>query len=95
LRYGGHYLIANCFFPVIRCHLPQTFHFRHSWDAALKAMGLEPAEKVAYGRVFVRRGALNLKAARQVEQQSLKLWRVTQYLPGRLARPLTNLLTSA
>lgn len=95
LRIGGHYLIANCFFPVIRCHLPQTFHFRHSWDAAMQAMGLEQAEKVAYGRVFIRRGALNLEAARQVEQQSLKLWRVTKYLPGRLARPLTNILTSA
>lgn len=94
LRIGGRYLIANCFFPVIRCHLPQTFHFRHSWDAALQAMGLEPAEKVAYGRAFVRRGALNLTAARQVEQQSLKLWRVTQYLPGRVARPLTHMLTS-
>lgn len=95
LRVGGHYLIANCFFPVIRCHLPQTFHFRHSWDAAMQAMGLEPAEKVVYGRAFVRCGALNLKAARQVEEQSLKLWRVTQYLPGRLARPLTSMLTSA
>lgn len=94
LRVGGQYLIANCFFPVIRCHLPQTFHFRHSWDAALQAMGLEPTEKVAYGRAFVRRGELNLPAARQVEQQSLKLWRVTQNLPGRLARPLTNMLTS-
>lgn len=94
LRVGGHYLIANCFFPVIHCHLPQTFHFLHSWDAALQAMGLEPTETVAYGRVFVRRGALNLAAARQVEQQSLKLWRITQYLPGRLARQLTKMLTS-
>lgn len=50
LRVGGHYLTANCFFPVIRCHLPQTFHFRHSWDVALQAMGLKPAEKVSYGR---------------------------------------------
>jgi 2-polyprenyl-3-methyl-5-hydroxy-6-metoxy-1,4-benzoquinol methylase len=93
LRIGGRYLIANCFYPVIRCHLPQTFHFRHSWGMVLQAMGLEPAEKVAYGRAFVRRGALNFVAARQVEQQSLKLWRVTQYLPGRLARPLTEIIT--
>lgn len=94
LRIGGHYLIANCFFPVIRCHLPQTFHFRHSWDAALQAMGLVPAEKVAYGRAFVRRGRLNLDAARRVERQSLRLWRVTRHLPSRIAHPLTNLLTS-
>lgn len=95
LRIGGRYLIANCFFPVIRCHLPQVFHFRYSWNAALDAMGLEPAETVGYGRAFVRRGSLNLEAARQVEQHSQWLWRVTRYLPGRLARPLTNLLISA
>lgn len=92
LHIGGHYLIANCFFPVIRCHLPHTFHFRHSWDAALRVMGLEPVEEVAYGRAFVRLGRLNLDAARRVERRSLKLWRFTRRLPGRLARPLTNIL---
>lgn len=92
LRQDGRYLIANCFFPVIRCHLPQTFHFRHSWDASLKAMGLEPAERVAYGRVYIRHGRLDLASARWVERRSLKLWRFTRYLPGRLARPITNLL---
>lgn len=92
LQEGGCYLIANCFAPVILCHLPQTFHFRHSWDAALRAMGLVPAESVAYGRVFVRRGALNLAAARAVEQRSVRLWHWLQHLHGRLARPLTKLL---
>ena len=94
LRIGGCYLIANCFFPVIRCHLPQTFHFRHSWDAVLQAMGLAPKDEVAYGRAFVRHGELTLEAARRVERQSIKLWQLTQYLPARLARPLTNMLTS-
>lgn len=95
LRVGGQYLIANCFFPVIHCHLPQTFHFRQTWDTTCQAMGLEPLERVAYGRAYVRRGSLSLVAARQAERQSMKLWRVTQFLPGRLARPITNLLTSA
>jgi len=26
LSIGGRYLIANCFSPVIACHLPQLFH---------------------------------------------------------------------
>ena len=94
LRIGGYYLIANCFFPVISCHLPQTFHFRHSWDAALRAMGLEPTDEVAYGRAFARRGGLDLEAARRVESHSLALWRVTRHLPARLARLLTNILIS-
>lgn len=93
LRIGGEYLMANCFAPVIKCHLPQTFHFRHSWDAAIRALGLEPREKVAYGRVYVRLGNLDLKASKKVEQKSLNLWKLTRNLPGKLARPLTNLIT--
>ena len=91
LHINGRYLIANCFYPVISCHLPQTFHFRYSWDTALAAMGLEPSEHVAYGRVFVRRGALNLEAARLIESQSNKIWKITQHLPARLARMLTKI----
>lgn len=94
LRIGGRYLIANCFFPVIGCHLPQTFHFRYSWNQVLRALGLQPAEKVAYGRAFVRCDRLDLVAARKVEQQSLMLWRFTQHLPGGLARLLRYVLTT-
>lgn len=83
LRIGGHYLIDNCFYPVIRCHLPQTFHFRHSWNAALQAMGLESAEQVAYGRTFVRHGKLNLAAARQVGSSNHKFTHLSlKYFPA-------------
>jgi 2-polyprenyl-3-methyl-5-hydroxy-6-metoxy-1,4-benzoquinol methylase len=41
VRPGGHLLIANCFYPVIACHLPCTFHLRTSFDAFCQAMGLE------------------------------------------------------
>ncbi|RMH36837.1 MAG: class I SAM-dependent methyltransferase [Gammaproteobacteria bacterium] len=92
LHVGGKYLIANCFYPVILCHLPQTFHFRHTWDVVMKVMGLEPAEKISYGRAFIRKGDLKLGDARQVEQQSLTLWRYTQYLPDKLARLFTRML---
>ncbi|MCF7980022.1 MAG: class I SAM-dependent methyltransferase [Chromatiaceae bacterium] len=92
LKPGGHYLIANCFQPVILCHLPQTFHFRHSWDRALQALGLEPTEAVVYGRAFMRRGDLDIKAARDIEHRSRRLWPLTRPLPGRIARPLTKAL---
>jgi 2-polyprenyl-3-methyl-5-hydroxy-6-metoxy-1,4-benzoquinol methylase len=93
LQLGGRYLIANCFSPVILCHLPQTFHFRHSWDLALSAMGLKPAEPVVYGRAFVRQETLDLPAARDVERRSQLLWAVTRHLPGRIARSLTRALS--
>lgn len=38
---GGHLLIANCFYPVILCHLPCTFHLRYSFDGFCRALGLE------------------------------------------------------
>lgn len=41
VRPGGYLLIANCFFPVIACHLPATFHLRHSFNSFCRALGLE------------------------------------------------------
>lgn len=74
LKLGGYYLIANCFYPVIKCHLPQTFHFRYSWNRALMAMNLEPIEKVAYGTVFKKTGHVSAIRARRLEAISRVLF---------------------
>lgn len=92
LRVGGQYLIANCFHPVILCHLPQSFHFLHSWDQAMNAVGLKPEETVVYGRSFCRLGELDIAPGREIEAKSRKLHRLTRFLPGRVGRPLTRLL---
>lgn len=94
LRVGGHYLIANCFKPVIKCHLPQLFHLDVSWDASLRALGLIPGSKVAYGRAYRRAGALEIEQARKVEQLGKTIERWTKHLPlGRvkLGRAVTSL----
>jgi SAM-dependent methyltransferase len=41
VRPAGHLLIANCFYPEILCHLPCTFHLRHSVNDFCRALGLE------------------------------------------------------
>lgn len=41
VRTGGYLVIANCFYPVIKCHLPRNFHFRFTFDLFAKLMGLE------------------------------------------------------
>ena len=41
VKVGGHLVIANCFEPVVKCHLPQDFHFRYSFNMFAKIMGLE------------------------------------------------------
>lgn len=92
LRPDGRYLIANCFWPVIACHLPQTFHFRHSWDTALAALGLTPEETVCYGRAFRRHGRFNLKRARSIEQGSRRSFPWIERLPGRIRHRAVRLI---
>ncbi|MBD2151158.1 methyltransferase domain-containing protein [Pseudanabaena sp. FACHB-1277] len=41
VKIGGYLIIANCFFPIIKCHLPSTFHLRYTFDRFAIAMGLE------------------------------------------------------
>lgn len=86
LRPQGIYLFANCFAPVILCHLPQTFHFRHTWPFFMKRLGLEWFEKVSYGGAYRRTKGLNLDVAREKEGVSRKLFRVTSKMPGCIAR---------
>lgn len=40
VKVGGNLIIANAFFPMIKCHLPQNFHFRYSFNVFAKIMGL-------------------------------------------------------
>ncbi|MBD3795773.1 MAG: class I SAM-dependent methyltransferase [Epsilonproteobacteria bacterium] len=41
VKVDGYLVIANCFEPVIKCHLPQTFHFKYTFNQFAKMMGLE------------------------------------------------------
>mgnify|MGYP002633203633 CR=1 FL=1 len=41
VKLNGYLVIANCFQPVIECHLPQDFHLRYSFNFFAKMMGLE------------------------------------------------------
>jgi len=92
LNSGGLFLIANCFFPVILCHLPSTFHFRHSWDAAMQAFGFIKSDTVLYGQAFVKSQGFNLDAARLVEKKSRLLWNLLQHLPEPAASRLARLI---
>ena len=39
-RIGGYVIFANDFSPVIKCHLPSTFHLRHTFRKVVEGMGL-------------------------------------------------------
>ena len=81
LRIGGQYLIANCFAPVILCHLPQSFHFNTSWYAVMRAMGLKPGTAVGYGRAYERHGEFDVVAARNVAKCGQRIHSWIAWLP--------------
>ncbi|CAK6696992.1 class I SAM-dependent methyltransferase [Synechococcus sp. CBW1107] len=81
VRPGGHLLIANCFFPVIACHLPCTFHLRYSFNAFCRALGLKvlgPCEG-SHATIYCRIRVLepNWPRLRAMERRSKRLfpWR--------------------
>lgn len=86
LRIGGTYLMANCFAPVIACHLPQLFHLSIGWDQAMRAMGLQPKEKVLYGCAYEHTGELDEQAARRVDALARRVYPWVKPLPKGRAR---------
>lgn len=75
---GGRLVIANHFYPAIRCHLPGTFHLRYSFPLIARLAGLAWAGRcpgspaTIYRRVGRR--APNLAALRRAEQLSRALY---------------------
>ncbi len=41
LKVGGTAIFANCFYPVIKCHLPRTFHLRYTFKFVIGLGGLK------------------------------------------------------
>lgn len=53
---NGKLLIANCFYPVILCHLPETFHLRYSFTFILGRMNLKKLATVSYATIYTSTG---------------------------------------
>jgi hypothetical protein len=97
LRIGGSYLMANCFSPVIHCHLPQLFHLSIGWDQVMRAMGVNPMERVVYGRAFELTCSLDQEAALRAEDFARRVYAWVKPLPNgrvRIGRALMHLLYS-
>lgn len=72
-RKNGRIVFANCFYPVIQCHLPAAFHLRHTFVWVMKALGLRYLGYVpgaSHAQIFERVGELNLAQARHAESIS-------------------------
>ena len=78
VQVGGHLLIANCFEPVIACHLPSTFHLRYSFDDFCSRLGLKKLDSVhlPYGAIYQRVDSTLLEkdVLRRLEIRSQRLY---------------------
>lgn len=90
LKCGGVYLMANCFFPEIKCHLPQSLHFRFSWDAAMLKMNFEPIKEISeglpYGKFYTKIRKVAAANARGIELRSKISYQILSKLPSRVRK---------
>lgn len=63
---GGRILLANCFYPVIKCHLPSTFYLQDSLGSIMSCLGFHKEKTVCYGDLFKRRDRGSQASARCV-----------------------------
>lgn len=73
LRQGGIAIIANCFFPIIQCHLPSTFYLRHTFKYIARHLGLHYVGNISgaeHASIFVRQGTMDLSRLRKTDRIS-------------------------
>ena len=78
VKNNGYLVIANNFFPIIKCHLPQTFHLRYTFNVFVKLMGLVivgPLEK-SHATIFRKNSnkPVNWRVVRLLEKVSKGLF---------------------
>ena len=72
-RENGLLVTANCFYPVIKCHLPSTFHFRYSFHLIAPLLGCKyigNVPSVNHAQVFekIKSKKTNWKKIRLIER---------------------------
>ena len=74
IKIEGVLVIANCFYPEIKCHLPSTMHFKYTFDQFASMMGLQVIGKCSgshatlYKKVVAT--AINWEKVRKLERLS-------------------------
>ena len=65
VRPGGYLLLANNFYPVIKCHLPATFHLRATFELFAYGLGLARVGRVpnSHAVIYHKAHALRFDAA--------------------------------
>ena len=92
---GGYLVIANAFYPMIKCHLPQNFHFRYTFNLFAKIMGLKVIGKLegSHATIFkkIEERDINWREIRLYEKLSRFLFPIIEFFKPVL-KPLKRLI---
>jgi 2-polyprenyl-6-hydroxyphenyl methylase/3-demethylubiquinone-9 3-methyltransferase len=61
-KIGGYLIFANNFHPVIKCHLPSTFHLRYTFSFFTYLLGLKSIERCPNSHVHIFRKAKSVRS---------------------------------
>lgn len=87
---NGLLLVANCFYPVIKCHLPVTFHYRYSFDLIMQKMGFNLESTVSYGKVWRKVDSIRVPPLDLIKK-SRNLFKLTKFFPAKISIFLTRI----
>ena len=82
---NGYLIIANCFYPVIKCHLPCTFHLRYTFNIFTRFMGLQRLETLNDHIHIYQKGKIvtpNWQFVRFLEKLSKILYQFLEIIRG-------------
>ena len=86
VQLNGYLLIANNFYPVIKCHLPTTFHLRFTFNKFAAIMGLdvigrcEESHATVYKKISENKiNWHKIRVFEQLSKLSFPLLRITQF----------------
>lgn len=70
---NGFIIFANCFYPLIKCHLPSTFHLRHTFSWVIEPLGLEYCGRVdgANHALIFRRSSSHLNWGKSTKREKI------------------------
>lgn len=61
IRLGGYLIAANCFYPLIKCHLESTFYLRHIFTVVMALKGFILVKKLKNAsHVYIYKRIINL-----------------------------------
>jgi 2-polyprenyl-6-hydroxyphenyl methylase/3-demethylubiquinone-9 3-methyltransferase len=91
----GYLIIANAFYPMIKCHLPQHFHFRYTFNLFVKMMGLRIVGRIegSHATIYQKESQVepDWHKLRRLEKISKKLFPVIEALKPVL-KPLKRVI---